>query len=239
MSSEAAPQVNNEMARLLVHVEGQTEEGFVNEILRPHLCTHHGYSSVNARLLGLEPGRGRRGGIRGWNTARRTILSHLKNDAHCLVTTMVDYYGMPQEGEKGWPGRAEADKVPFPKKAETVQEALRADIRKDFDSTRFVPYVMMHEFEGLLFSDCERFAEGIGRSDLANAFQLIRGRFNSPEEINDSPDTAPSKRVRVLVPEYQKPLDGMLAVEAISLDIIRAECSHFRQWLERLEKGAL
>jgi hypothetical protein len=39
------------MARLLIHVEGQTERAFVNEILRDHLVAK-GYHSVEARIVG-------------------------------------------------------------------------------------------------------------------------------------------------------------------------------------------
>ncbi|MDP2158323.1 MAG: DUF4276 family protein, partial [Nitrospirota bacterium] len=105
----------------------------------------------------------------------------------------------------------------------------------DFDQNRFVPYVMMHEFEGLLFSDCEGFSRGIGRPQLVDEFQAIRDQFSSPEEINDSPITAPSKRVKELVQGYEKPLMGTLAILEIGLNTIRAECPHFREWLARLE----
>jgi hypothetical protein len=226
------------MARLLVHVEGQTEETFVNEVLCPHLCGR-GFTSVSARLVGNTRQRNRRGGIRGWDSVRKDILKHLKEDPGCLATTMVDYYGLPKSGEKAWPGREEAGRLPFPSKAQTVQNALLTDIREamgaGFNPARFVPYVMMHEFEGLLFSDCGRFAAGIGRPDLAPTFQAIRDAFNSPEEIDDSPVTAPSKRVEALFAGYQKPVLGTLAARAIGLDAIRMECPLFRQWLERLE----
>lgn len=116
----------------------------------------------------------------------------------------------------------------FPEKARTIEEALREDIciemGEDFDPRRFVPYVMMHEFEGLLFSDPERLGEGIGRPGLTPAFEAIRKQFSTPEEINDSPQTAPSKRILSLVPEYEKPLMGTLAVLEIGLDTIRQEC---------------
>ena len=226
------------MARLLVHVEGQTEETFVNEILTPHFY-RYGFTRVSARLLGNARQRDRRGGIRGWNSVRDDILNHLKEDPGCLVTTMVDYFALPQSGAKAWPGRANAGRLPFFQKALTVQNAVLADITatmaEDFDPARFVPYVMMHEFEGLLFSDCDQFGAGIGRPDLAPQFRAIRNAFNSPEEINDSPVTAPSKRIEALVPGYEKPLLGTLAVLEIGLDAIRAECPLFRQWLERLE----
>jgi hypothetical protein len=93
----------------------------------------------------------------------------------------------------------------------------------------------MHEFEGLLFSDCAAFSRGIGRPDLEAPLRAIRQQFATPEEINDSPDTAPSKRVEALLPAYQKPLLGVLAVLEIGLLHIRAECPHFDAWLKQLE----
>jgi hypothetical protein len=227
------------MSRLLIHVEGQTEESFVNEILAPHLYKQ-GYGRVGARLMGNARQRNRRGGIRAWPAVCNDIIRHLREDPGCLTTTMVDYYGLPQSGAGAWPGRKGAALLPFDRKASTVEDALSEDINREqgrgFDPVRFVPYVMMHEFEGLLFSDCERFSQGIGHPELAAAFQTVREQFSSPEEINDSPVTAPSKRVEQLVPDYEKPLLGTLAVLEIGLDAIRRECPHFRAWLGRLEK---
>ena len=226
------------MSRLLIHVEGETEETFVNTILAPHLYGH-GYTKVSARLVGNARMRDRRGGIRAWSTVRKDILNHLREDPNCLATTMVDYFALPQTGERAWPGRQAAGALPFTQKATTVETALLADICSDlgngFDPNRFIPYVMMHEFEGLLFSDCECFGRGIGRPDLVTQFQAIRNQFATPEEINDSPFTAPSKRVEALVAGYEKPLLGSLAVLEIGLGAIRGECPHFREWLERLE----
>ena len=225
-------------ARLLVHVEGQTEESVVNEILGPHLY-RHGYTSVSARLLGNARQRAQRGGIRSWPTVRKEIINHLKEDASSLATTMVDYYGMPRTGADAWPGRDAAGVLPFPQKAVTVQRAMHLDIcnvlGQGFDRRRFIPYVTIHEFEGLLFSHCVRFAQGIGRPDLTQQFQEIRDGFESPEEINDSDVTAPSKRVEELVPGYEKPFLGTLAALEVGFDAIRVECPNFRQWLEYLE----
>lgn len=227
------------MSRLLIHVEGQTEESFVNEILGPHLYKQ-GYTKVGARLVGNARQRVRRGGIRAWNTVRNDIIRHLREDPGCLTTTMVDYYGLPQTGHRAWPGREAAGVLPFAQKATTVENALSENICRElgeeFDPGRFIPYVMMHEFEGLLFSDCERFSQGIGQPDLADAFQAVRDQFSSPEEINDSPVTAPSKRVEQLIQGYEKPLLGTLAILEIGLDAIRRECPHFRDWLSLLEE---
>jgi hypothetical protein len=104
-----------------------------------------------------------------------------------------------------------------------------------FYPNRFIPFVVMHEFEGLLFSDCAAFGSGIERPDLEASFQAIRDQFDSPEEIDDSPTNAPSKRVERLVPGYEKPFLGALAIIEIGLERVRRECQHFNHWLERIE----
>src|SRR6185369_5660280 len=98
------PDRGRAVPRLLVHVEGETEEVFVNEVLRERLLAS-GYERVGARLLGNARQRDRRGGIRGWDTVRRDIIRHLTEDPGCIATTMIDYYGLPTSGGKAWPGR--------------------------------------------------------------------------------------------------------------------------------------
>ena len=63
------------VARLLVHVESQTEEKFVTDLLRRHLLDH-GYARVDPKLLGVVHQRSRRGGIRPWVDARKDIIRH-------------------------------------------------------------------------------------------------------------------------------------------------------------------
>ncbi len=176
----------------------------------------------------------------GWNVAKREILRNLKDSAGRYVTTMVDYYGLPQTGNRAWPGRAAASNLPFAQKASTVESAMMEEVVAEmggdsFYPNRFIPFVVMHEFEGLLFSDCAAFSSGIERPDLEGSFQAIRDNFNSPEEIDDSPINAPSKRVERLIPAYEKPFLGTLAVIEIGLERIRTECQHFNQWLETIE----
>ena len=96
----------------------------------------------------------------------------------------------------------------------------------------------MHEFEGLLFSDCAAFAQSIGHPELEPELQQIREGFETPEDINDSPATAPSKRISDLARNYQKPLFGSLAAKKIGLARITQECQHFARWIQRLEQLA-
>lgn len=224
------------MIRLLLHVEGRTEMLFVNEVLAPHLY-NLGYVSVGARLMGSSRSSLRRGGVRSWEGVRREFVSNLRTDSEIVVSTMVDYYGMPPN----WPGRAiaSASGLSVAERAGMIEEALLQDMHQEmgdsFDPRRFVPYVMMHEFEAMLFSDCEAFGNAIGRSELSTGFRAVRARFDSPEEIDDSPESAPSKRIESLLPGYQKPTMGVQAARSIGLEAIRRECPHFREWLGRLE----
>ncbi len=127
----------------------------------------------------------------------------------------------------------------FSEKAKTVEVALSIDLSQtmgdSFDERQFIPYVMMHEFEALLFSDCDGFGRGIGRPELASEFRQIRQNFANPEEIDDSPETAPSRRIMSIIPQYQKPLMGNLAALEIGLSAMRSECPHFDGWLKQLE----
>ena len=227
--------------RLLVHVEGQTEETFVQAVLGPHLC-NVGYVSVDASLIGNARLREDRGGARSWQTVRDGIVSHLKDDQQAIVSTMVDYYGMPQGGQRAWPGRSEAGTHELAQRAAFVQGALADDIAShmapSFDPRRFIPYVSMHEFEALLFSDCARFAESVGQPDIAGPMEAILTQFGDPEAIDDSQETAPSKRILQLLPSYRKPAMGATAIQSIVLAKVRRRCINFADWLERLEAAA-
>ena len=154
-----------DMSRLFVHVEGQTEEKFVYEVLAPHLYSS-GYQSVVARLLGNQRSRANRGGIRPWASTRIDIVNQMVHDPGSIATVMVDYYGLPHTGGRAWPGRAGAEKLPFAHRASSIENALAADLAPDVDLRRFLPFVVMHEFEGLLFSDCAALCRAIESPSL-------------------------------------------------------------------------
>ena len=226
------------MKRLLVHVEGESEENFVNNLLAPKLYSVD-FSNISARLIGNARLHKNRGGITSWKIAQKEIINHLKGDRNCIVTTMIDYYGLPND----WPMRKESTELAFSNKASTIEQALLEDVSQsmgdDFDKSRFIPYIMMHEFEALLFSNCQKFAEGIYKPELASKFQEIRNKFATPEEIDDSPECAPSKRIKSIIPSYQKLSMGGLAIDEIGLLEMCNNCSHFNNWINCLKKYSL
>ena len=143
-----------------------------------------------------------------------------------FVTSLVDFYGFKGKG------RATPDAL-----EQRIDRAVRRRIRCSWDESRVFAYVQRHEFEALLFSDVSCFGaviDNIPDSTLA-ALQTVRGRFATPEDINDSPATALSKRIAGLIPHYNKRVHGPYVAEVTSLDIIRKECVRFNEWLTRLE----
>lgn len=85
--------------RLNFIVEGQTEETFVNQSLKPHLS--HFSISVSARVVTTRKKRGvkYRGGLSTYLKAQRDIILWTKQDKNADVrfTTMFDLYGLPTD----------------------------------------------------------------------------------------------------------------------------------------------
>ncbi len=99
-----------------------------------------------------------------------------------------------------------------------------------------LPYVQRHEFEGLLFSDVRAFsATGIATSRVIRSLARIRSSFETPEDINDKWDTAPSRRIEKIIPQYSKLVHGPRVAEDIGLGRIRENCPRFHNWLLGLE----
>ncbi len=220
------------MIRLYIICEGQTEEGFVNDLLSQHFALRNLYP------IPIVIGRpGHRGGNVSFQRLQRNIRNSLRQENACYCTTLFDYYGLPSD---------------FPGKSESKTKSDLADIADTFNASfvnalknkigensmrRFIPYVQMHEFEALLFSNPERMASGFSKLELQASLEGIRNIFCTPEHINDSPDSAPSKQIIRFFPGYesQKPLLGTLAALEIGLPKIRQECPLFNTWLTNLE----
>jgi len=221
------------MTRVHIICEGQTEETFVNEVLAPHLALHQVFPA--AALVG-KPGH--KGGH--VTTARMAfdIKRRLLDDRQAWCTTFFDFYGLDSD----FVGKAAAAaRQSHAEKAAVLEAALMKHMTEQTDDTavlRFIPYVQMYEFEGLLFSDPAKMAAGLYQNDLSAQLAAIRADFGTPEEINDSPHTAPSKRILALMPEYDKPLHGSLAALEVGLDVIRTARPRFDGWIGSLEKLA-
>lgn len=218
------------MTRVYVVVEGPTEEAFVANILAQSLWPHHIY--LTPIILGPP---GHKGGNPTYVRVKKDIVTQLKQDRTAYCSTMIDFYGLGA----GFPGTPPPLALSSYQKVRRIEQAFKMDIVENLPDiradVRFIPYLQLHEYEGLLFSDPQALASGIGQHHLAAHFQTIRSAFLTPEDIDDSPNTAPSKRIVNAYAAYSKPIDGLRAARAIGIDKIRVECPHFREWLEQLQ----
>lgn len=218
------------MTRVVIIVEGQTEEAFVNEVLAGALWPDSVY--LTPILLGVP---GHKGGRPSYARVRKDVLLHLQHDKAAYCSTMLDFYGLGP----GFPGTPVPPGMPSIAKATRIEQAMKADVcdlapdlRPD---VRFVPYIQLHEYEGLLFSDPRLFAEAINQPHLAAAYRKVRDAFQTPEDIDDDPVTAPSKRVIQIFKSSRKVLDGTIAARGVGIEAMRRQCPHFRDWLARLQ----
>ena len=148
---------------------------------------------------------------------------------------MFDLYRLPNE----FPGYTQSRHIKEPyQKVELLELAFAQEIQKQ----RFIPYIHLHEFEALLFADVRPFDwEFLSHESQIQELHKIIDTFSNPELINEGESTAPSKRIIKLISEYEsrKSSAGPAIAKAIGLERLREKCSHFNQWLTRLEQLSL
>ncbi len=200
------------MVRLAVVVEGLTEVAFVDQTLAAHLLDYGVYTtptSLGGRIT-----------VERLGSRMVELLWSFE-----VVTSLVDYYGF-EDKQNDSVGDLE----------ERISTAVISEIGRSLDESRVLAYVQRHEFEGLLFSQVSAFANVPGADEPAlRQLAEIRGQFPSPEDINDDPNTAPSKRISNVLSRYNKRVNGPQIAQTIGLPTIRAQCPRFNQWLTRLE----
>ena len=219
------------MRKALVYVEGYTEERFVRDLLAPHLLRLDLILTPTlAKTRRTKSGPDFKGGITSSPRARREIERLLGDTSVVLVTTMIDFYGLPAS----FPGVGDVAGGTCYERVEFLEQQLNEDI----SDPRFRAYLQLHEFEALLFSNLEELDGAFPYAEVMGELRQIRRQVGSPEEIDDGQATAPSKRLLALLPEYQKALHGPRITRRVGLERIRSECTHFARWLDMLE-GAL
>jgi len=217
-------------AEIVALVEGSTEKIFIQDIVAPYLAAKGIYMTP---IIISKPGQ--KGGDVKFARVKNDIGLHLKQRPDTYLTLLVDYYGM----KKDWPGFQAAKKQSTAAaKADKINRATTEDVCRLFDECeaprRFIPYVAMHEFEALLFSEAKILAAQL-RVPVADINKILRP-FPTPEEINDSPNTAPSKRLIALSDRFKKTTTGIAVARAIGLQKIREACPLFNMWMASIEK---
>ena len=228
------------MLQILICVEGQTEETFIKEVIQPFLLKFNIFITptiINTKIV--KGGNNFKGGLNSYSHLKRDILNLLKNQ-NIFVTSFIDYYGLP----KDFPAYNQKNSL-----ANSYERVLflEKEFSIDIDNSRFIPYIQLHEFEALLFSSINGFNEYYQDKEiiLKNISNII-SKYPNPEDINDDPYTAPSKRIIKIIPEYEKILMGSLislhnGINNIlekcphGINNILEKCPHFREWIYKIK----
>jgi len=146
-----------------------------------------------------------------------------------VFSTMLDLYALPTD----FPGAPNQSTV-----VSGVNLAIKIEtaLSNHFNNSRFIPYLQVHEFEALIFSELAVLSEqGVAPNALKSLNSDVAGL--SPEEINKSPQGAPSKRIAKYLPAYDraKATLGPIMAKKIGIQKMRENCPHFNNWLQKLE----
>ncbi len=210
------------MRRLYIIVEGQTEERFVKTLLAPYLLERHEIFATAILIRTSETGRG---GFVNYQHLKDDALKFLLEQDGPVVSMLVDFFRCPDTPGKEFWERKQGHLA-------EVEERER-QIALDINNSRFIPYIQLHEFEALLFSDGSIFGE-LFKPKLAEDLSAICATYPNPEDINSSPEGAPSKRLLAIVSNYDKVHHGELLAVWLGLARILARCPRFRAWVDRL-----
>lgn len=216
------------MKRVIIICEGPTEREFCETILSPFFIPQNIH--IQPPLI-----KKSRGGIVKWIHLRKEILIHLKTDREAIVTTFIDYYGLyPKYQFPRWDDAMNI--VDKNQRMDFLETSMSEDIDDDV-RYRYLPYLQLHEFEGLLFNDINIFHEQIPKDDLVGIEELEQtfNDFENPEMINDTRETSPSHRLSRIIKGYNKVVYGNIIAEAIGLDAIRLRSPRFNDWLNKIE----
>lgn len=228
------------MKYINIIAEGSSEEVFVNDVLVKHFATMNKFISVRKIETGWDrmnnrPAKGGFGKIPKYIKFRNDILNWIQSDRgkkDTWYTTFVDLYAFPKDEESPYTVQIQNIADPYHKII-----ALEAAIAQDINHPTFIPYVQLHEFEALLLVEPDRLLIMYpdGQTGITRLKREI-GQTN-PEEINESSQTAPSKRIIKYLPDYegQKAQVGPLVAEDIGMNSLRQKCPHFNEWINKLE----
>ncbi|MDD6435828.1 MAG: DUF4276 family protein [Clostridiales bacterium] len=214
------------MKRVYILCEGQTEETFVNAVLSPYFTPQGIYvTPVVLATKRIASGGKHKGGVSSYEKISKD-LRLLCRDGGAYVTSLLDYFALPEDT----PGFS----VEAPSLYEHI-EMIEQAINQDIGKANCHANLLVHEFEGLLFSAPEEFAL-IAEQDAVDALCAVREEYPNPEEINSSFDTAPSKRILAVIPDYKKVADGSDLSQVIGIDRMIASCPHFASWIQKIRE---
>lgn len=217
--------------------EGQTEERFVSKVMKPYLKDYG--IVLKPRILLTSKKKNQRGGMINYSQAKRDVENWIsenrnrKSETH-YYTTMFDFYALPSD----FPCMDEIEKYTD---AYGKVSAVERAMAEKFQVSNFVPYIQLHEFEALLFSDISKIVDRFPKQErtITKLQKVLDGCNGNPELVNTGRETAPGKRIVAVVEEgrkykYHKVQDGVNIACRIGIDVMMNKCKHFKEWIDNL-----
>ena len=211
------------MKYVYIYCEGQTEESFVNDVLYPYFSRMDIYVTPIIHKTKRTPTKAFKGGVSRYAPIKDELIK-LCQDSNCIVTTMFDYYAMPDDTPS-----IDHQDIDIYKCIDFIENAVNEDI----GCKNLLFNLVLHEFEALLFSEPQAF-EHIANDKVVRQLQAIRNSVDTPEHINNSAATAPSKRIQNVVNGYSKVRQGIIVAKYIGIDKMMSECKHFSAWIDKI-----
>ena len=220
------------MKALIILVEGETEQEFVNRILIPYLVSRGLNTEIRPIMIEKSGGGHGYSNIQHLNNTIRPILNRADEP---IVTTLIDHYGI--NSERKLPGYTAITTSDTEERIHQMEDILQAEIQKIKSYRFFIPYIQRHEFETLLFSNPEVGFELEHDRIKEDVVNLCSG-FDSIEDINCTPNGAPSKRIGRIYEshkrKYSKVSDAVDIIELTGIESVLEKCPRFKNWVESL-----
>ena len=218
--------------KIYIITEGQTETAFVNRVLKPYFKDKYFFPIMVETKVDKRVGKVFKGGVSNFQKKKNTIIKTIKSaekDKNSYITTMFDFYAIPSDT----PGLSQISTVRNPyDKVKKIEDAIFTEFSSFY---RFFPYIQLHEFETLLYSDLTILEEECFDSDISKLKEEVK-MYTNPELINNSPETAPSKRIIRYIHGYDKVKNGVNVVNKIGIDKLCKQCRHFSEWIDKINK---
>ena len=206
--------------RLVFIVEGDTEIILVQNLIVPHLINLGLHNPMHAQTIITNRKQHKKGGVTSYGLFKNEVERTLAQ-GNVIVTTMIDFFKLPGD---------------FPSftmdstKIEQIEKAIHDDFENNPD---LIPYIQRHELEALMFSDRSGFELVIDDVSKLQQIDKILDQYPNPEDINNNPNSAPSKRLQKIF-SYDKTGDGELIFDMIGIDSILEKCPRFAEWLTKI-----
>ena len=208
------------MKRLVFIVEGDTEILLLKGIVIPYLVEQGFFNPMTFQTITTNRKQHKKGGVPSYGKFTNEVSNTLAQ-GNVIVTTFIDFYKLPTD---------------FPNFTtdSTLIDDIETGISSDFgNNPDFIPYIQRHELEALMFANRDGLDFVIDDPQQMQQVDAIIAAYPNPEDINNSPQTAPSKRLESIY-NYDKTGDGELIFEMIGIDDILSTCPRFSNWMDKL-----